>query len=95
MISVGLREMKANLSRYVRLVQEQQTDVSVTSRGKTVARLVPASAGMPCARDVLVSLAAKGLLELPAEPRRRMAGKPIVPKVGGQSLSEMIVEDRR
>jgi prevent-host-death family protein len=95
MISVGVREMKANLSRYLRLVQEQQTDVSVTARGKTVARLVPASACRPCAREVLVSLAAQGLLELPVEPRRCAARDPIVPKAGGRSLAAMIVEDRR
>ena len=95
MISVGLREMKANLSRYVRLVYEKQTDVSVTARGKTVARLVPAAAGMPGARDVLGSLAAQGLLELPRRPRQRTRAKPVVPRAGGRSLSQMIIEDRR
>lgn len=95
MISVGVREMKAHLSRYIRLVQEQQTGVSVTARGKTVARLVPASVVMPSARDVLVSLAAQGLVELPKAPGRSLAGKPVVPKAGGKPLSEMIVEDRR
>jgi len=95
MIAVGVREMKANLSRYLRLVQEQQTGVAVTARGRTVARLVPASAGMSCAREVLESLAAQGLLELPQEPNRRAAAKPVVPRPGGKSLSEMIIEDRR
>lgn len=94
-ISVGLREMKANLSRYVRLVQEQQTDVSVTIHGRTVARLVPVSTGGSRARDVLVSLAAQGLLELPEEPGGRRPIEPVVPQAGGQSLSAMIIEDRR
>jgi antitoxin (DNA-binding transcriptional repressor) of toxin-antitoxin stability system len=71
------------------------TDVSVTARGKTVARQVPTSAGMPCAREVLESLTAQGLLELPQEPKRRTAAKPVVPRAGGRSLSEMIAEDRR
>ena len=95
MVTVGVREMKAHLSRYIRLVQEQQADVAVTARGKAVARLVPAAGGLPTAHDLLVSLAAQGLVELPKVPRRRTVGKPVMPKAGGRSLSEMIVEDRQ
>ena len=95
MTSVGVRELKANLSRYLRLVQEQQTDVAVTAHGKTVARLVPASAGTPDLREALLPLAARGLLELPQAQRRRSARRPVVPKAGGKPLSAMVAEDRR
>lgn len=44
MISTGLRDLKNNLSRYVRRVEAGQR-VVVTDRGRVVAELVPPSAG--------------------------------------------------
>lgn len=39
--SVGVRELKANASKYVRLVHEENQEFDITVRGRTVARLVP------------------------------------------------------
>ena len=41
MTSVGIRELKAQLSRYVRLAAEGET-VAITDRGREVAVLAPA-----------------------------------------------------
>ncbi len=44
MRSVGIRELKSQASKIVRSVQETGETVSVTVRGKEVARIVPALA---------------------------------------------------
>lgn len=41
--TVGVRELRQNLSRYLELVKDGQT-LTVTERGKEVARLVPSHA---------------------------------------------------
>jgi prevent-host-death family protein len=45
--SVGVRKLKEQTSRILRLVQEQGTDVEITHRGKVIARLIPVSAPQP------------------------------------------------
>jgi prevent-host-death family protein len=39
--SVGVRELKANPSKYLRIVQDERREIDVTIRGEVVARLVP------------------------------------------------------
>jgi prevent-host-death family protein len=41
MLSVGIRELKAQASDLVRLVREKGEDIRVTYRGRAVARLMP------------------------------------------------------
>jgi prevent-host-death family protein len=72
---VGVRELRQNLSRYLRDVKDGTTLV-VTERGREVARLVPSGAGdAPLAR-----LAAERGATLPTgkladvRPRRRARG---------------------
>lgn len=43
--SVGIRELRQNLSRYLRRVKQGEP-LAVTERGRVVARLVPSSPGM-------------------------------------------------
>jgi prevent-host-death family protein len=94
MISVGVRDLKANLSHYLRVIREQRTDVAITAHGKTIARLTTASVEKPSAHDVLERMMAQGLLELPSQPRK--AGAVAIKRCGkGMTASEMIVEDRR
>ena len=92
MTSVGIRELKNNLSRYLARVKRGQ-EVVVTERGKPIARLVKEPPEKSAARKGLDELVAKGLLRPARKRRRRNIPSPL--KVGGKPVSEMIIEDRR
>lgn len=66
-MSTGIRELKDNLSAYIRRVEAGER-VSVTAHGRVVAELVPAkttSGRTP--RDRWAELVAEGILHTPAE----------------------------
>jgi prevent-host-death family protein len=92
MRTVGSRELKNRLGRYLGLVAKGET-IIVTDRGKPVARLVPAEPEPKATysiEDVLKRLEAEGHL-------RRGTGKfrPFKPVVTrGKPASKMILEDR-
>jgi prevent-host-death family protein len=87
MESVGVRDLKASLSRYLRLVKEGET-VVVTERGEPIARIVPMAIPERLAR-------------LMAEGRVSWSGRPFVPPrepfrlKPGPPLSDYVAEDRR
>ena len=90
MTTVGARELKNRLGRYLRQVQTGET-ILVTERGRPVAELRPLS---PAARDLdarLGELAAKGLIRLPT---RRKSPKLARLELPGPPLSQTIIEDR-
>lgn len=88
---VGVREVRARMSAYLRAVARGQS-VTITDRRKQpLGRLVPAQPKIE--REGLRRLAAVGAITLgvgkpgckpPIEPRRR-----------GRQISEMVIEDRR
>jgi prevent-host-death family protein len=92
MRTVGSRELKNRLGRYLGLVGKGET-IIVTDRGKPVARLVPPEPEPETTysiEDVLKRLEAEGHL-------RRGTGKfrPFKPVVTrGKPASRMILEDR-
>ncbi len=92
MTTVGIRELKNNLSRYLAAVRKGE-EVLVTDRGKPVARIVKEPAGVPRERAWRQRLAAEGLLR-PGVPGPRKKGPPPL-KIPGKPLSEIIIEDRR
>ena len=83
---VGVRELKASLSRYLARVREGET-IEVTDRGRPVARIVPV--GIP---EDLARLMAEGKVTWSGRPfrppERRFKLKP------GPPLSDYISEDR-
>lgn len=87
MEEVGVRELKASLSRYLGRVREGESIV-VTDRGRPVARLVPV--GIP---EHVARLMAEGRVTWSGRsfrPPRKVSGlKP------GPSISDYIGEDRR
>ena len=87
MIEVGVRDLKNQLSRYLRKVRQGET-VVVTDRGDVVARLIPA--GIP---DHIAKLMAEGTVMWSAK-RFRPPEKLIRPKPGPLA-SDYISEDRR
>lgn len=92
MKTVGSRELKNRLGRYLGLAGKGET-IIVTDRGKPVARLVPPGPEIDKAysvEDVLRRLEAEGHLRRGTQPFRRF--KPIRAK--GKPASQMILEDR-
>jgi prevent-host-death family protein len=87
MEEVGVRDLKASLSRYLGRVRAGETIV-VTDRGRPVARIVPVAIPEHIAR-------------LMAEGRVTWSGKPFAPPKNafklkpGPPISDYVSEDRR
>lgn len=86
MVAVGLRELKARLSRYVGKARRGE-EVVVTERGKEVALIVPISRE----RRALLRLAERGKAKMPAGKPKGRRGV----QVKGRLLSETVLGDRR
>lgn len=88
-LSVGVRELKNRLSRYLREVKRGRT-VTVTERGEVVALVVPAEddSEVRAMRD----LAGKGVGSWKGG-KPRGASRPVVVK--GKPISQIVLDDRR
>jgi len=84
---VGVRELKASLSAYLRRVSEGES-VVVTDHGRPVARLVP-----PDVPERLSQLIREGRLNWNG---RRLVSPPNRPKLhgAGATLSDIVLRDR-
>jgi prevent-host-death family protein len=94
MKTVGSRELKNRLGRYLGLVRRGET-IIVTERGKPLERLGPltSEAGKADGLDALLKLLeAEGNMRLAKGSVKRRAFTPIVTR--GKSASEMVIEDR-
>jgi prevent-host-death family protein len=92
MKSVGSRELKNRLGRYLRRVASGE-ELLITDRGKPVARLTSARHEQkqpPKSDELLRELAAEGHIRLATKPFRRR--KPPVNR--GKSLSRILLDDR-
>jgi prevent-host-death family protein len=92
MRTVGSRELKNRLGRYLSLVGKGET-IIVTDRGKPVARLVPPSPNReePVGlEEVLRQLEVEGHLRRGTRPFKRI--KPI--RIKGKPASQIVLEDR-
>lgn len=91
---VGVRDLKARLSHYLRLVEEG-VEVIVTVRGQARARFIGERhmRELPSS-DVERMLADEGLLYVPTRERRRFSGRPSG-RIRGPPLSETIRATRR
>ncbi len=85
-LSIGIRELRQNASRYLRLVEERGEPIEITDRGRPVALLTP----LPT-RSRYEQLVASGRI-------RRGRGGPLPPPVpakpGEKPLSEILEEMR-
>jgi antitoxin (DNA-binding transcriptional repressor) of toxin-antitoxin stability system len=88
--TVGVRELKNSLSRYLRLARAGSSIV-VLDRGQPVALLspVPDAGEADTMAAHLAGLAARGLLRLPTTARHRAGRRP--PRV---DLAAAVAEDR-
>jgi prevent-host-death family protein len=85
-MEVGIRELRANLSRWVKLVHDGD-ELIVTDRGRAVARLVPVDGERKIDR-----LVREGLVLPAPRPWRGPLPKPIE---GAGPLSDLVLDDRR
>jgi prevent-host-death family protein len=88
---VGVREVRARMSAYLRAVEHGESITIVDRRKKPIARLVPAETNPE--REVLRRLASLGAITLGVgrpgrKPTMRLRRK-------GRLISDLIVEDRR
>ncbi len=96
---VGIKQLKARLSEYVRLAKAGET-VLVTERDEVVAELRPARRQVPAAgalEDVLEALAASGELTRAARPKGRWSWRSHglgLPPGTAQSLLDEVRQDR-
>jgi len=87
-MSVGIRELKAQLSAYLRQVKRGATLV-ITDRGQPIGRIVPLR---PSLEGRMEDLAAAGVVSWSGrslEPR-----KPAAATRGGKTVSDLLLEDR-
>jgi len=92
MISVGIKELKNNLSRYLSRVKKGE-DILITERGKVVARIIQEDPKNTSIREALSPLIVKGSVTLPSQKINKEIPVPI--EVPGKPISEMAIEDRR
>lgn len=86
-MDVGIRELRADLSRWVRRAQAGE-EVVVTDRGKAVARLVP----LGNVERRIDSLIKRGLVTPAPQPWHGALPKPIK---GAGPLSDVVLDGRR
>lgn len=82
-----MRELKNDLSRYVQRVAEG-AEVTITSRGKPVARMVPIPED-----DAFAALRERGILRPAKRPKRPRTRDDLIDL--GVSISEFLDEQRR
>lgn len=93
MNTVGSRELKNRLGRYLRAVRQGKTLI-ITDRGKAVAKLSPPDdhpESVPTMDEILKNLEADGLIRIGKKPFAKFKAIP----TRGKLASEMIIEDRR
>ena len=87
-VTVGIRELKARLSSYVRQARSGAS-VIITDRGEPVARLVPMGRSL---EDRMEDLLEAGLITWSGRNLARIA--PVVRTHGQQSVANLLLQDR-
>ena len=85
-VEVGIRELRADLSRYLKRVREGE-EIVVTDRGMPIARISPTNG-----RSRIDELIAAGILTPPINRGPRKVASPIDI---GATISDLVKEQRR
>jgi len=88
-LTVGVRELKSHLSRYLRQVETGRTIV-ITKRGKAVGRLIPAGLSL---EGKLEALRRAGLIRW--NGKKLPPYQPVARVRGPKTVADMLIEDRR
>lgn len=86
--TVGIRELKAQLSLYVQRVKVGDT-VVITERGKAIGRIVPIA---PSVEERLQELVAAGVVDWNGRKLEPMT--PVAKTRGPKTVSDLLLEDR-
>ena len=87
-VTVGVRELKAQLSRYVRQVKAGTTLV-ITDRGQPVGRIVPIATTVEARQRELIEIG------MAAWSGCRLPAAPPAPHVrGDRTVADLLLEDR-
>lgn len=87
-VTVGVRELKAQLSRYVRQVKAGATLV-ITERGQPVGRIMPMGTTIEARQRELIEIG------MAAWSGRRLSAVPPAPQSrGDRSVADLLLEDR-
>ena len=86
--TVNVRELKARLSHYLRLVKAGEA-VEITERGVPIGRIVPVAAPI---EDRLDAMVRSGLLQW--DERRLPRTAPVARARGPRSVADLLIEDR-
>jgi prevent-host-death family protein len=93
-VEVSIREMKNNLSKYLKRVQAGE-EIVITHRGQPVARLVSAVRYESLSvEDAVARLLASPLVRPGKGGKPKGAKRPIAWKLGEKTLSDLLLEDR-
>ncbi|MBA3401521.1 MAG: type II toxin-antitoxin system prevent-host-death family antitoxin [Actinobacteria bacterium] len=87
-LSIGIRELRQNASRYLRLVEERGEPIEITDRGRPVALLSPLPLG-----NRIEQLAASGRLKRATQSWKDL-GPPLEPVPGVPLPSEVLAAMR-
>jgi prevent-host-death family protein len=87
-LSIGVRELRQNASRYLRLIEERGEPIQITDRGRPVALLTPLPTG-----SRLQQLRASGKLTPAVRPWDALP-PPIRLQPGEKTASELLEELR-
>lgn len=93
MESVGIRQLKAQLSRHLKRVQAGSS-LAVTERGRVIATINPA-AGVPPEREWAGRLLAEGKATWSGGKPTGARARPRVRALSTASVSDAVLEDRR
>jgi len=85
----GVRELKANLSAYLRRVEAGET-IIIVRHGKQIARLMPQVQSLD---ERIQALKEAGLLDWNGEKLEDI--DPVGHIIGTKTIAELVVEDRR
>ena len=86
--TVGIRELKARLSEYLRSVKLGETIV-ITDRGRPVGRIVPAEQPLETRIEAMVEAGSLAWSGQPLEPL-----VPVAQARGERSVADLLIEDR-
>src|SRR5437870_12634692 len=98
-MTVSVRELKGSLSRYLKRAAAGE-DVTITSRGRPIARLVRAAAedtgqGEPSVSEIRRRLAAIPGIILAKPGKPKGSSRPTVVRKGQKQIADIVIEDRR
>jgi prevent-host-death family protein len=87
-LSIGIRELRQNASKYLRLVEERREPIEITDRGRPIAQLTPLPTG-----SRIEQLVASGRLRRGRGSFKDL-GPPLEPRAGVPLPSEVLAAMR-